>query len=163
MPGRPSNRSSVASHLSKKASSQTLGTSRRNTTSPTSYIPDEGPTNELRININNIFGDAQHSNTAHRKLVVSLRKIQEACVDKQPAPQKHMGHDFAQYEEIGFQEEFSRCTVRLMTVKKSESVGDRLVRFIGLFLKHAGDQGMSPVSNSRLFVLSYVRCGIRSR
>ena len=31
--------------------------------------------------------------------------------------------------------------IRLVGVKKSEGVGDRIVRFLGLFLRHASEKG----------------------
>lgn len=36
--------------------------------------------------------------------------------------------------------EVARCVIRLMGVKKSESVGDRIVRYLGIFLRHASDK-----------------------
>lgn len=49
-----------------------------------------------------------------------------------------------QEEEFGednFNVEVARCVLRLMGVKKSEGVGDRLVKFLGLFLRRATDKG----------------------
>lgn len=37
--------------------------------------------------------------------------------------------------------EISRCIIRLMGVRKSEIVGDRIVRFWGMFLRHASELG----------------------
>jgi condensin complex subunit 3 len=34
-----------------------------------------------------------------------------------------------------------RCVVRILGIKKSEPVGDRLIRFLGLFLKYASEKG----------------------
>lgn len=43
--------------------------------------------------------------------------------------------------EDNFNVEMARCAIRLMGVKKSEIVGDRVVKFLGFFLKHASDKG----------------------
>ena len=97
-------------------------------------IPSETPDNELRPHIANIFGDAQRTTASHRKLVVSLRKIQEACCYEPTSKKKSSIGDF---EEDDFNREFVRCTLRVMPVKRSESVGDKTIRFIGLFLRYA--------------------------
>src|SRR5436189_4349426 len=61
---------------------------------PTISIPEEAPlpssSPHLRLNIVEIFADAQRSTTGHRKLVVRLRKIQEGCcgLRSQPAEGK---------------------------------------------------------------------------
>ena len=135
MPGRPSTRASIASNLSRKPSHR----HSRHTPS-SSLIPEESPPNELRTKICNIFGDAQHATTGHRKLVISLRKVQEACVYEHVGPKFKFRHN-ARTGEDGFREEIMRSIVRVMNIKKSEPVGDRLVRFMGLFLKYAGEQG----------------------
>lgn len=45
------------------------------------------------------------------------------------------------YDESEFNDEVGRCVCRLLGIKKSEPVGDRLVKFVGLFLKHASEKG----------------------
>lgn len=69
--------------------------------------------------------------------MVGLRKIQEKCI-YEPSNGKRSNNTFG---EDDFNVEFARCVTRLMSVKKSESVGDRLVRFVGLFLRHASEKG----------------------
>ena len=46
------------------------------------------------------------------------------------------------FDEEEFNAEVTRCVVRILPIKKSETAGDRLVRYVGLFLKHATDAGM---------------------
>lgn len=136
---RPS-RSSAA--LSNKSSTLTLN-SRASTTSristPAFEVPDEGEENELRTQISSIFRDAQRNTASHRKLVINLRKIQEACCYEPTSSKKQMtgAEDF---DEEQFTTELTRCVLRVMPVKKSESVGERSIRFIGLFLKHANEK-----------------------
>jgi condensin complex subunit 3 len=137
MPGRVSTRTSTASHISRKSSTQTLN-SRRSTTSPTVAVPQEGPESTLRTQICSIFSDAQRTTAGHRKLVVSLRKVQESCCYESIKPGKE-GRE--QFDEDDFNVEIARCVIRLMIVKKSEGVGDRIVRFLGFFLRHASDKG----------------------
>lgn len=142
MPGRVSARNAPASHLSHESSAQTLA-SRKSTTSrvssPTAVIPDEGPSSSLRTRICTVFGDAQRTTAGHRKLAISLRKVQEACCYEPTDAKSKKGAEFG---EDDFNVEIARCVLRLMGVKKGEGVGDRIVRFLGFFLKHASEKGL---------------------
>ena len=141
MPGRLSTRTSTTSHLPRKSSTQTLA-SRRTTasrvSSPTIVVPDEGPSSALRSQICTLFSDAQRNTVGHRKLAVSLRKVQEACCYEPTSSRSDNGEDCG---EDNFNVEMARCAIRLMGVKKSEGAGDRVVKFLGFFLKHASDKG----------------------
>ncbi|KAM0256168.1 hypothetical protein ACHAQJ_005145 [Trichoderma viride] len=111
--------------------------------SPSSHKPSpsleytDTPDNALRTQICAIFRDAQRTTATHRKLAVNLRKIQEACCYEPVNPKKASADEF---DEKAFNHEFIRCVLRVMPVKKAESVGEKLIRFIGLFLRHASDK-----------------------
>ena len=137
MPGRLSTRTSAVPKLSHQSSAPAL--SQRKSTaprasSPNVFIPEETPASALRTNVCSIFGDAQKTTAGHRKLVVSLRRVQKACCYE---PVSAKGNNASDGEEEDFSAEFSRCVVRLLTVKKGESVGDRMIGFLGLFLQYA--------------------------
>jgi condensin complex subunit 3 len=144
MPGRVSSARSArtSAAISHKGSTLTLN-SRASTTSrissPAFEVPDEGADNELRTQISSIFRDAQRTTASHRKLVINLRKIQEACC-YEPTSSKNKKTGAEDFDEEQFTTEFTRCVLRVMPVKKSESVGERSVRFIGLFLRHVNDK-----------------------
>ncbi len=140
MPSKVSTGTSTAPRSSCKASAQSLA-SRTSTASP----PEESPTSALRAQICTVFSDAQKATAGHRKLIVSLRKIQEACVYEPTRPGKKSCEEF---DEDDFNVEIARCVIRLMGVKKSEGVGDRLVRFLGFFLRHACEKDAALVSES---------------
>ncbi|KAI9786330.1 MAG: hypothetical protein M1835_003081, partial [Candelina submexicana] len=153
MPGRVSTRSTRTSAtstaaVSRKPSKQNIS-SRASTvsriSSPTFTIPEESPSTALRVQICSIFADAQRTTAGHRKLVINLRKIQEACCYE---PSKPGGNGGADIGEEQFNDEVGRCVLRVMGVKKSESVGDKVVRFLGLFLKHAAEKDHSLVSET---------------
>ncbi|KAL6695174.1 nuclear condensing complex subunit [Trichoderma pleuroticola] len=97
----------------------------------------ETPNSALRNQVCAIFRDAQRTTATHRKLAVNLRKIQESCC-YEPVNTKNPSED--QFDEKAFNHEFVRCVLRIMPVKKAESVGEKLIRFIGLFLRHASDK-----------------------
>lgn len=142
MPGRVSSARSVRASVSHKASTQTLN-SRASTASRISYpsveVPEETPENELRTQVCSIFRDSQRNTAGHRKLVINLRKIQEACC-YEPTSKKKNQTGAEDFDEEQFTHEFIRCVLRVMPVKKSESVGERAIRFIGLFLRHANEK-----------------------
>jgi condensin complex subunit 3 len=93
-----------------------------------------------------MFGDAQKTTATQRKLVVNLRKIQEACCFEPPdtnkkGAKKAEGEVQEDFDEEDFNGEVVRCVLRILGVKKSEPVGDRIIRFLGVFLKHASEKG----------------------
>ncbi|KAI1306684.1 nuclear condensing complex subunit [Xylaria venustula] len=140
MPARVSSRSARASGPSNKASSNTLRTSTASRASSSNLdIPEEAPDSELRKQVCAVFRDAQKTTATHRKLAVTLRKTHEACCYEptRPGSKTAAADDF---DEAAFNAEFTRCVVRIMPVKKSEAVGDRTIRFVGLFLRHANDK-----------------------
>ena len=53
-----------------------------------------------------------------------------------------------EFGEEDFNEEVGRCVLRVLTVKKSEPVGDRIVKFLGLFLSYASEKGVYMTCNS---------------
>lgn len=95
------------------------------------------PDNALRTRICAIFRDAQKTTATHRKLAVNLRKIHETCC-YEPAGTQTTSSD--EFDEDAFNNEFVRCVLRVMPVKKSESAGERCIRFIGFFLRLANDK-----------------------
>ncbi|KAJ5664951.1 uncharacterized protein N7477_007399 [Penicillium maclennaniae] len=104
---------------------------------PSFAIPEEAalPTASpnLRRDVCAIFADAQRATTGHRKLVVRLRKLQEISCG---IVRKKKGKDQDQEEielpeeetvpETEFNVEVGRCLLRILPIKKSEPVGDRI-------------------------------------
>ncbi|CAI6293814.1 unnamed protein product [Periconia digitata] len=147
MPGRASTRSTRTS--SATTASTAAAPTRRSTRGSASArastnavdIPDEGPESSLRTQVSQIFGDAQNTTATQRKLLTSLRKLQERCcfeVDEEKKKKK--GPQEEEFDEEEFNGEVMRCVLRILSVKKGENVGDRVIRFLGLFLKHASDK-----------------------
>lgn len=89
--------------------------------------------------------------------MISLRKVQEACCYEPINPSNRRQEDFG---EDDFNVEVARCIIRLMGVKKSEGVGDKLVRFLGLFLRHACEKGRRQITyKTQEQILIIHRCG----
>jgi condensin complex subunit 3 len=143
MPGRTSTRSTRTSTAS--GTKSTRASSARQSANAVE-IPDDGPLTSLRTQVAQVFGDAQKTTATQRKLVVNLRKIQEACCYEPPTTndkggKKGKGEVQEDFDEEDFNTEVGRCVVRILGIKKSEPVGDRLIRFLGLFLKYASEKG----------------------
>ncbi|KAK8017179.1 hypothetical protein PG991_008255 [Apiospora marii] len=144
MPPRASTRSG-RSAASGKTASTTTSTRTTRASAPAFTIPEEAPDSALRTQVSAVFKDAQKSTATHRKLVVNLRKIHESCCYEPPSQpagkgSKSQAAESLDFEETDFNAEFTRCVMRVMPVKKSESVGEKTIRFVGLFLRHANDK-----------------------
>ncbi|KAJ9134466.1 Condensin subunit-like protein [Pleurostoma richardsiae] len=141
MPARISTRSGrTSAAVSHKSSAATLNSRPSNASRASSAnldIPEEAPDNPLRAQVVSVFREAQRNTASHRKLAVTLRKLQEACCYEPTSANKHTAGDF---EEEEFNTEFIRCILRIMPVKKTEAVGEKTIKFIGLFLRHSNDK-----------------------
>lgn len=134
MPGRTSTRSTRTS----TASTRKGRTSSTRQSANAVEIPDEGPATELREQIAQVFGEAHKTTATHRKLAVQLRKIQEVCCYELPDTSKGKKSKLMlqeEFEEDDFRAEIERCVVRILGIKKGEAAGDRLIRFLTVFLK----------------------------
>lgn len=147
MPARASTRSTRSSAgASKSAVPRASTTSRASTVSRASStantdIPSETPENALRTQVAAVFREAQRTTASHRKLAVTLRKVQEACCfEPTSVKQSATAAAASGFDEDDFNTEFVRCVLRVMPIKKSEGVGEKTIRFIGLFLRHAVDK-----------------------
>ncbi|KAK0922113.1 chromosome condensation complex Condensin, subunit G [Friedmanniomyces endolithicus] len=139
MPGRTA-RGSRAAVTTSPAATTTVSRKRatkaagRNN-SPSADVPDEGADTTLRRAVCIIFSDAQKSTVGHKKLMTSLRKIQEACC--YPPVNYKKGKQTEDFDADDFDGEVVRCVLRILPVRKSEPVGDRVVRFLGTYLSVA--------------------------
>ncbi|KAF2626650.1 hypothetical protein BU25DRAFT_411625 [Macroventuria anomochaeta] len=138
MPGRTSTRSTRTTRTTRAAA----GT--KSARSSAIEIPDEGPVTSLRTQIVQVFSDAQKTTATQRKLVVTLRKIQEACCFEPPVSSKKgkkgREEEHEDFDEDEFNHEVVRSVLRVLNVKKSEPAGDRVIRFLCAFLKHATEK-----------------------
>ncbi|KUI59182.1 Condensin complex subunit 3 [Cytospora mali] len=139
MPARTSTRSGRAStRTSTRTSTVNARASTASRASSAAVdVPEEDPDNELRAQVAAIFRESQRNTATHRKSAVTLRKLQEACCYEPISAKKTTASDF---DENDFNKEFVRCVLRVMPVKKSEGVGERTIRFVGVFMKHSIDK-----------------------
>ncbi|CAM1510341.1 Fc.00g006760.m01.CDS01 [Cosmosporella sp. VM-42] len=139
MPARTSGRSTRTSAATSSKRTSATRNSRASVASRTSSAPEivDTPESALRTQICAIFRDAQRTTATHRKLAVNLRKVHESCCYEPTNPKHSQANDF---DEEAFNHEFVRCVLRVMPVKKAENVGEKSIRFVGLFLRHANDK-----------------------
>ncbi|POS77918.1 subunit of condensin complex [Diaporthe helianthi] len=135
MPPRTSTRSGRASTRSSAAN--TTARASRASSAVVFDVPEESPDNELRTQVAAVFREAQRNTATHRKSAVTLRKLQEACCYEPTSAKKATAGDF---DEDDFNTELIRCVLRIMPVRKSEAVGERTIRFVGVFMRHSIDK-----------------------
>lgn len=135
MPPRTSTRSGRASTRSSAAN--TTARASRASSAVAFDVPEESPDNELRTQVAAVFREAQRNTATHRKSAVTLRKLQEACCYEPTSAKKATAGDF---DEDDFNTELIRCVLRVMPVRKSEAVGERTIRFVGVFMRHSIDK-----------------------
>lgn len=98
----------------------------------------------MRNQICAIFRDSQRTTAAHRKLAVNLRKLHESCCYEPAKPAKA---SIGEFDEAAFNAEFVRCVLRLMPVRKSENAGEKCVRFVGFYLRHAQEKDVESLGD----------------
>ncbi|KAI9807209.1 MAG: hypothetical protein M1825_005927 [Sarcosagium campestre] len=153
MPGRVPTRSGprqsgAGTGSARKSSAPTPSSraSRRVSVQPVAIIPPDTPSTTLRSHICAIFAEAQKTTAGQRKLVINLRKIQESCCYEPPGDGINGSNSF---DEALFNAEVGRCVVCVLGVKKGEAVGDKVVRFLGTFLKHANEKDAAALSSEQ--------------
>lgn len=145
MPPRTSTRSARASTRNSAANSTARTSTAASRASSAAFdVPEESPDNELRTQIAAVFREAQRNTATHRKSAVTLRKLQEACCYEPTSAKKATAGDF---DEVDFNTELIRCVLRVMPVRKSEAVGERTIRFVGVFMRHSIDKDNELAGN----------------
>lgn len=129
MPGR------VASGRTARRTTWAKSLRSARNTSPVPAVPDEGEDTTLRHAICGVFADAQKATAGHRKAIITLRRMQEACCYEPTSTKKRKQSD--ELEEEHFNREVVRIVLRILPVRKAEPVGDRAVRFLAAFLNVA--------------------------
>lgn len=86
-----------------------------------------------------IFSQTQASTANHRKNIVHLRKIQDACA--QVTTPRSKGGPPRLTGEKAFVEAFCACLERVLPVKKGIVVADRVVKFVASFVAAVSPMG----------------------
>ncbi|KAJ4346878.1 chromosome condensation complex Condensin, subunit G [Didymosphaeria variabile] len=145
MPGRTSTRSTRSARSSTATTTTRKSAGRGRSSAANVEIPDEGPETSIRTEIVQIFNDAQNTTATQRKLQTMLRKVQERCSFEQPESKKKKAQQEEQFDEQDFNNEVVRCVLRILNVKKGIQEGDRVIKFLGMFLKNASEKGKFTV------------------
>jgi condensin complex subunit 3 len=93
----------------------------------------------LDIALPRIFEQVQSSAANHQKNFVALRKLHVEAAAEVKEIQKGRGLQLV--GEAAFQNAFLEVLVRILPVKKGVVVADRVVRFIGGYIKHIHKKG----------------------
>jgi condensin complex subunit 3 len=95
----------------------------------------------LEIAIPKIFDQVQNSTANHGKNYVALRKLHVEAAAQVKEVQKGRGLQLV--GEKAFQDVFLNCMLPVLSVKKGVFVADRVVRFIGSYVKFICTKGRS--------------------
>ncbi|KAG5929376.1 hypothetical protein E4U42_006116 [Claviceps africana] len=136
VPGRSARKPTATSRKHSAATLNSRGSvASRASSTAVEYV--DTPETELRTKICAIFRDSQRTTATHRKLAVNLRKIHESCCYE---PAESTGATPNEFDEAAFNKEFVRCVLRIMPIKKSESAGEKCIRFVGFYLRHSHEK-----------------------
>ena len=96
---------------------------------------------DLHESIANIFEQAQVSLTNHKKNCVALYKLHtKAAAITQPAKK---GNGLRLVGEKAFQDVFIDMVNRVLVVKKGPANADRIVKYVGSYVKFMNEKGVS--------------------
>jgi len=94
---------------------------------------------DLSSNIPRIFDQVQVSSANHQKNFVALYKLHSEAA--QHTESVHNGKSIKLTGERAFEEKFIHMVSRVLSVKKGDTQGDRIVKFIGGYTKFVNEKG----------------------
>ena len=90
---------------------------------------------DLSINVPKIFEQVQNTTANHQKNYVALHKLQQESA-------KHTDNNGRIVGERAFQDTFLSMLSRTLPIKKGASVADRIIRFVGGYVKYMIEKGV---------------------
>lgn len=107
---------------------------------PSSKSKADNVLDDLHESVASIFEQAQSSLANHKKNCVALYKIQTKAAEvtqqiKNGAAEKLVG-------EKAFQDVFINMVARVLVVKKGPATADRIVKYVGSFVKFMNEKGV---------------------
>ena len=94
---------------------------------------------DLSTIIPKIFDQVQNTTANHQKNYVALNKLHLEAAKKVEAVQNGMSHKLV--GERAFEDTFMTMLSRTLPVKKGAPVADRIIRFVGGYVKHINEKG----------------------
>lgn len=88
-----------------------------------------------------IFEQAQHTTANHRKNLVALRKIHDACASITAPASGSKAGALRAVGEKAFNDLFIDMVNRVLQVKKGVAVADRVVKFVASYVAYSTEQG----------------------
>lgn len=101
---------------------------------------------DLSINIPKIFEQVQNTSANHQKNYVALYKLHLEAAKEVQSVQN--GASIKLVGERAFEDTFISMFSRALPVKKGAGVADRIVRFVGGYIRFINEKGQSRVSSS---------------
>lgn len=105
----------------------------------------------LPRSVSDIFEQAQRSTANHRKNCIGLHKLhlRAACVTHGT----NNGDSLKLTGERAFEDVFLDMVNRILIVKKGPPVADRIVKFIGAYVRHMNEKGESAIVSCIVLLL----------
>ena len=87
-----------------------------------------------------VFQQVQHNTANHKKNVINLHKLQQQAAKITEPSSKGTGGKKLVGEKT-FNDAFVDMIDRTLPIKKGVTVADRVVKFVGAFVKHINEKG----------------------
>ena len=118
-----------------------------NASTPTPKLPRSHSatylTTTLPTAVPPIFDQVQHTTANHRKNIVALKKIQDACSTVTERVERSGKSGYKLVGEKAFNTLFVDMVNRVLAIKKGVSVADRVIKFVASYVTYAQEQGQS--------------------
>ncbi len=106
-------------------------------------ISEDERRRQLGTSICQIFDQASGNVANHRKNFVELHKVHTELAQFTESLMKGKRELVKLVGEKDFQDTFKRSLARIFPLKKGEPAGDRIVKFVGGYIKHLNEKGSS--------------------
>jgi condensin complex subunit 3 len=120
--------------------------------------PRPNPLDGLQERVASVFEQAQLTMANHRKNCVALYKIHQDSSEVTKEKEKSKGK-VKRIGENTFTEAFIQMLNRVLVVKKGPATADRVVKFIGSYIKFMNERSEFSPLNTRF---KAAKCGFRS-
>jgi condensin complex subunit 3 len=110
-------------------------------------LSDEEKRSQLCISVCKIFEQAGNSVASHGKNFVALYKIHIDLAEFTESFKKGKRELFKLVGEKDFQDTFKGILTKIFPLKKGETIGDRVIKFVGGFVKYANEKGQQSAMN----------------
>jgi condensin complex subunit 3 len=100
---------------------------------------------QLCISIRQIFEQAGNTTASHKKNYVVLYKIHQEFAGYMEYLKKGKRELIKLTGEKQFQDTFRLMLIKVLPLKKGETTGDHIIKFVGGYIKYINEQGQTVI------------------